>query len=90
MTLPSDMAHVSLPQPGGPEAMQIVRGPLPRPGPGEVLIRVEAAGVNRPDVLQRIGAYPPPKDASPFSGSKWRARSWRSATAARGSGLASG
>lgn len=68
MTLPSDMAHVALPQPGGPEAMQLARGPLPSPGANEILIRVEAAGVNRPDVLQRMGAYPPPKDASPILG----------------------
>lgn len=68
MTLPSDMAHVALPQPGGPEAMQLARGPLPSPGANEILIRVEAAGVNRPDVLQRMGVYPPPKDASPILG----------------------
>ncbi len=68
MTLPSDMAHVALPTPGGPEAMQLARGPLPVPRANEILIRVEAAGVNRPDVLQRMGAYPPPKDASPILG----------------------
>lgn len=68
MTLPSDMAHVALAQPGGPEAMRIVRGPLPRPGPGEILVRVATAGVNRPDVLQRMGVYPPPRDASPILG----------------------
>lgn len=46
--------------PGGPEVLTIARRPVPTPGPGEVLIRVAAAGVNRPDVLQRRGLYPPP------------------------------
>jgi putative PIG3 family NAD(P)H quinone oxidoreductase len=48
---------------GGPEALEIARIPVPEPGPGEILIRVEAAGVNRPDVLQRLGHYPPPPGA---------------------------
>lgn len=68
MTLPAEMLHVDLPQPGGPEAMVMARGPLPAVRAGELLLRVEAAGVNRPDVLQRMGAYPPPKDASPILG----------------------
>lgn len=68
MTLPAEMLHVDLPQPGGPEAMVMARGPLPTVRAGELLLRVEAAGVNRPDVLQRMGAYPPPKDASPILG----------------------
>ncbi len=68
MTLPAEMLHVDLPQPGGPEAMVMARGPLPAVRAGEILLRVEAAGVNRPDVLQRMGAYPPPKDASPILG----------------------
>lgn len=68
MTLPAEMMHVDLPQPGGPEAMVMARGPLPQVRAGELLLRVEAAGVNRPDVLQRQGAYPPPKDASPILG----------------------
>ena len=46
----------------------MARGPVPQPRAGEILIRVHAAGVNRPDVLQRSGAYPPPKDASPILG----------------------
>uniref|UniRef100_A0A7C1NR96 NAD(P)H-quinone oxidoreductase n=1 Tax=Agrobacterium albertimagni TaxID=147266 RepID=A0A7C1NR96_9HYPH len=62
------MRHVDLPTHGGPEVMHLVEGPLPSPRPGEVLVRVEAAGVNRPDVAQRQGAYPPPKDASPILG----------------------
>ncbi len=68
MTLPDQMTHVALDQPGGPEAMRLAKGALPVLKPGEVLVRVEAAGINRPDVLQRMGAYPPPKDASPILG----------------------
>ncbi|MET3613359.1 NADPH2:quinone reductase [Rhizobium aquaticum] len=67
-TLPQTMRHVDLPAPGGPEAMRIVDGPLPQPKAGEVLIRVHAAGVNRPDVAQRQGTYPPPAGASPILG----------------------
>ncbi|QRF54039.1 NAD(P)H-quinone oxidoreductase [Rhizobium rosettiformans] len=62
------MRHVDLTTHGDPEVMHLVEGPLPSPRPGEVLVRVEAAGVNRPDVAQRQGAYPPPKDASPILG----------------------
>ncbi|MBX9467377.1 MAG: NAD(P)H-quinone oxidoreductase [Rhizobium sp.] len=68
MTLPATMRHVDLPNHGGPEVMRLVEGPLPVPRIGEVLVKVEAAGVNRPDVAQRQGAYPPPKDASPILG----------------------
>lgn len=68
MTLPATMRHVDLPNHGGPEVMRLVEGPLPVPRMGEVLVKVEAAGVNRPDVAQRQGAYPPPKDASPILG----------------------
>lgn len=53
---------------GGPEVLAIVNGPMPEPKPGEVLIRVIAAGVNRPDVQQRRGLYPPPPEASPIPG----------------------
>jgi putative PIG3 family NAD(P)H quinone oxidoreductase len=62
------MRHVALDAPGGPEALHLVTGPVPLPGPGELLIRVEAAGVNRPDVVQRQGNYPPPPGASPILG----------------------
>jgi putative PIG3 family NAD(P)H quinone oxidoreductase len=48
---------------GGPDALELVQIPVPEPGAGEILIRVEAAGVNRPDVLQRLGHYPPPPGA---------------------------
>ncbi|MGC4410204.1 MULTISPECIES: NAD(P)H-quinone oxidoreductase [Rhizobium] len=68
MSLPATMRHVDLTTHGDPEVMHLVEGPLPSPRPGEVLVRVEAAGVNRPDVAQRQGAYPPPKDASPILG----------------------
>jgi putative PIG3 family NAD(P)H quinone oxidoreductase len=53
---------------GGPEVMKLAEGPAPTPGPDEVLIEVAWAGVNRPDVLQRAGAYPPPPGASPILG----------------------
>ena len=53
---------------GEPDVMVIEDAALPAPKPGEVLIRVQAAGVNRPDIQQRKGLYPPPKDASPILG----------------------
>jgi NADPH2:quinone reductase len=68
MTLPADMRFVDLPRPGAPDAMAISRGPLPAVKPGDILVRVEAAGVNRPDISQRQGSYPPPPDASPILG----------------------
>jgi len=55
-------------RPGGPELLVPVERPIPRPGPGEVLIRVRAAGVNRPDVLQRLGLYPMPPGAPTIPG----------------------
>ncbi len=67
-SLPSTMRYVDLPTHGGPEVMRLATGPLPQPRSGEILVRVEAAGVNRPDVAQRQGTYPPPKDASPILG----------------------
>ncbi len=66
--LPQTMRHVDLSAPGGPEAMKIVEGPVPQPKAGEVLVKVAAAGVNRPDVAQRQGTYPPPPGASPILG----------------------
>jgi len=68
MALPSEMRFIDLPQPGGPEAMALATGPLPAVKPGDLLIRVEASGVNRPDVAQRSGSYPPPPGASPILG----------------------
>lgn len=67
-TLPETMRFIDLPSHGGPEVMTLSEAPLPRPAKGEVLLKVEAAGVNRPDVAQRQGTYPPPKDASPILG----------------------
>jgi NADPH2:quinone reductase len=67
MTLPIEMRHIAY-VPGGPEDMTMATGPVPQPTPGEVLLRVQAAGVNRPDVQQRKGAYPPPPGASPLLG----------------------
>jgi NADPH2:quinone reductase len=62
------MRQIEVTEPGGPEVMRVVNAPVPHPGEGEVLIRVEAAGVNRPDVQQRKGLYPPPPDASQVLG----------------------
>ena len=62
------MVVVDLPTFGGPESLTLGRRPIPEPGPGEVLIRVGAAGVNRPDILQRQGRYPPPAGASDVPG----------------------
>lgn len=68
LNLPQRMLQVACNGPGGPEVMSLVEAPLPSIGAGDVLIRVSWAGVNRPDVLQRAGAYPPPPDASPVLG----------------------
>jgi putative PIG3 family NAD(P)H quinone oxidoreductase len=62
-SVPATMRAVVAPEPGGPDALRIVELPVPEPGRDEVLIRVMAAGVNRPDLLQRLGAYPPPPGA---------------------------
>jgi len=68
MALPSEMRYIDLPQPGAPDAMKLATGSLPDLKPGELLIRVEATGINRPDVAQRQGSYPPPPGASPILG----------------------
>jgi NADPH2:quinone reductase len=62
------MKHISYGTAGTPESMQVVEGPMPSPGAGEILIEVDHAGVNRPDVAQRSGRYPPPPGASPILG----------------------
>ena len=62
------MTAVAITEPGGPLVLKPERRDVPRPGEGEILIRVRAAGVNRPDVLQRKGAYPPPQGASDLPG----------------------
>jgi len=66
--LPETMRHIGVRAPGGPEVLAMGESPVPQPGPDEVLVEVEYAGVNRPDVMQRAGAYPPPADASPLLG----------------------
>jgi NADPH:quinone reductase len=62
------MRFIEVATPGGPDVLRIASGPVPRPRPGEVLVRTVAAGVNRADVLQRQGHYPPPPGASPILG----------------------
>jgi putative PIG3 family NAD(P)H quinone oxidoreductase len=62
------MKFIQITQPGPPEVLRLAEGPTPAPGSGEVLIRVAAAGVNRPDLMQRAGKYPPPPGASPILG----------------------
>ena len=62
------MTAIAIREPGGPEVLVPETRPVPQPGPDEVLIRVAAAGVNRPDVLQRMGFYPPPPGASDLPG----------------------
>ena len=66
--LPDTMTAVAISQPGGPSVLKPETRALPTPGEGEILIKVRAAGVNRPDVLQRKGAYPAPPGASDLPG----------------------
>jgi NADPH2:quinone reductase len=68
MKLPESMRFVDITSPGGPEVLRLATTPVPRPGQGEVLIRTVAAGLNRADLLQRQGHYPPPPGASPILG----------------------
>ncbi|HSI39482.1 MAG TPA: NAD(P)H-quinone oxidoreductase [Xanthobacteraceae bacterium] len=66
--LPATMTAIAIPTPGGPQALVPQSRPVPRPRPGEVLVKVAAAGVNRPDVMQRKGLYPPPPGAPDIPG----------------------
>jgi NADPH2:quinone reductase len=66
--IPATMRHIAAREPGPPDVLTLVEGEVPHPQAGEVLIRVAYAGVNRPDVLQRAGGYPPPPGASPIIG----------------------
>ena len=66
--IPAEMPVIEIASPGGPEQLVSARRPVPRPGDGEVLIRVIAAGINRPDVIQRLGFYAPPPGASDIPG----------------------
>jgi putative PIG3 family NAD(P)H quinone oxidoreductase len=68
MSVPRDMTVIEIAQPGGPEQLKAAVRPVPQPGEGEVLVRVVAAGVNRPDIMQRQGRYPPPPGASDLPG----------------------
>ena len=68
MSVPLEMTVIEIAAPGGPEQLKVAQRPTPRPADGEVLIRVAAAGVNRPDVMQRQGRYPPPPGASDLPG----------------------
>jgi NADPH2:quinone reductase len=68
MSLPLEMSVIEIAAPGGPEQLKLGQRPVPRPGDEEVLVRVAAAGVNRPDVMQRQGRYPPPPGASDLPG----------------------
>jgi NADPH2:quinone reductase len=67
-TLPSTMTAIEIAAPGGPETLRPATRPMPIPGSGEVLIAVAAAGINRPDIMQRKGQYPPPHGASDIPG----------------------
>ncbi|MCE2510243.1 MAG: NAD(P)H-quinone oxidoreductase [Alphaproteobacteria bacterium] len=66
--VPPTMNAIAIAEPGGPEALVCVERPVPEPGANEVLIKVAAAGVNRPDIMQREGNYPPPPGASDLPG----------------------
>jgi NADPH2:quinone reductase len=68
MDLPHTMRAVEISQPGGPEVLRLTERPVPVPGPGQVVVRLAWAGVNRPDALQRAGAYDPPPGASDLPG----------------------
>jgi NADPH2:quinone reductase len=67
-SIPERMLAIEIARPGGPDVLRLAQRPMPRPGAGEVLVRVGAAGVNRPDVMQREGKYPPPPGASDIPG----------------------
>ena len=68
MTIPTEMNCIEITKPGGPENLALVKRQTPKPSLGEVLIKVSAAGVNRPDIMQRQGLYPPPPGASDIPG----------------------
>jgi NADPH2:quinone reductase len=68
MSLPATMTAIAIRAPGGPDMLVPEQRPVPAPGAGEILVKVAAAGVNRPDVMQRMGLYPPPKGAPDIPG----------------------
>ena len=67
-SVPPTMNAVAITTPGGPEVLKLTQLPTPKPGSGQLLVKVAAAGVNRPDVAQRAGSYPPPPGHSPLPG----------------------
>jgi NADPH2:quinone reductase len=67
-SVPEMMTAIEITTPGGPDVLKPARVPTPRPGSGQILIKVAAAGVNRPDLMQRAGSYPPPSGHSPLPG----------------------
>src|SRR5271169_7223987 len=67
-SIPARMTAIVIPSPGGPEVLVPQERPVPVPGEGEILVKVLAAGVNRPDVMQRLGLYPPPKGTTDIPG----------------------
>jgi NADPH:quinone reductase-like Zn-dependent oxidoreductase len=66
--LPANMTVIGIKSPGGPEVLAPEQRPVPAPAEGEILVKVAAAGVNRPDVMQRKGLYPPPPGAPDIPG----------------------
>src|SRR5215510_67301 len=68
MNIPDRMKVVAISAPGGPDVLKLAERPVPQPGAGEVLVRVAAAGVNGPDLMQRKGLYPAPPGASDLPG----------------------
>ena len=79
--LPTQMTVIGISKPGGPEVLLPERRAVPVPGAAEILVKVHAAGVNRPDVAQRSGSYPPPPGASDLPGLEIAAKWSRSAAA---------
>lgn len=70
--LPNIMKVIEISQPGEPEVLKLAERPIPTLAPGEILVKVAASGVNRPDVMQRRGQYAPPPGASDIPG--WRSQ----------------
>jgi len=68
MTIPDTITAIAIDHPGGPDVLRPIQMPTPKPGTGEILVKVAAAGINRPDMLQREGKYPPPAGASKIPG----------------------
>lgn len=68
IAVPKTMTCIEISEPGGPEVLRVTARPVPSPAPGEVLIRVAAAGINGPDIYQRQGAYPPPPGVTDIPG----------------------